>query len=233
MDFNQPNILPDVFLRVISVLEDGNGPISWTITRSWKGQLSLSVTYPPTRHVKSKSLESTQQDSEKAAPAGKVNSSKRKKKSPSQIKRDRERWKKWRQERKSRADLIPSQPVVCDQLESEAQSSAEQDITIQCQENSKHLEQPVHVDEVVKSAGTGESTFSCSDIDSDDDIDGIELPNFCSNCNLKPLGVILKRCSRCHLSQYCSVKCQKENWKEHKFACSVIASQRVSNVICK
>ena len=234
MDFNQPNIvLPDVLLRVISVLEDGKGPVSWTLTRSWKGQLSLNITHPPAKSENAKPSELlTLQDSDKAAPVKKVGPLKRKK-SPSQIKRDRERWNQWHQKRKSGSRVVqePSEPVVNDQLDSsrkalDIQCSSKQEDTTQSQDKSEHLEQPVY---------GAEGVLSCSEVDSDDDHDDdvIELPDFCANCNCKPFGVILKRCSRCQLSQYCSVECQKENWKEHKFACSVISSQRSSKVNCK
>ena len=33
--------------------------------------------------------------------------------------------------------------------------------------------------------------------------------------------------SKCKLSKYCSLQCQRENWKEQKFACSVVAGQRL------
>ena len=55
-----------------------------------------------------------------------------------------------------------------------------------------------------------------SDTDSDDssfDIaEVISEANKCSNCKRQPpAGVELKRCSRCHITKYCSVECQKKD----------------------
>ena len=73
---------------------------------------------------------------------------------------------------------------------------------------------------------------SDSSFDSDDDVDtcglNFEMPAICASCNMGPTEVTLKKCNRCKLSKYCSVQCQKDNWKEHKFACSIIASQQTS-----
>ena len=45
-DFNLHNFLPAVFLKVITVLENGNEHVSWTLSRSGTGQFSLSVKFP-------------------------------------------------------------------------------------------------------------------------------------------------------------------------------------------
>ena len=48
--------------------------------------------------------------------------------------------------------------------------------------------------------------------------------NTCSNCKRQPqAGVELKRCSRCQITKYSSVDCQKKDWHFHRFACSVVA----------
>ena len=67
-----------------------------------------------------------------------------------------------------------------------------------------------------------------TDTDSDDnslDISEVILEvNTCSNCKRQPqAGVELKRCSRCQITKYCSVDCQKKDWDFHRFACSVVA----------
>ena len=67
-----------------------------------------------------------------------------------------------------------------------------------------------------------------TDTDSDDnsfDIsEVISEINTCSNCKRQPqAGVELKCCSRCQITKYCSVDCQKKDWDFHRFACSVVA----------
>lgn len=43
--------------------------------------------------------------------------------------------------------------------------------------------------------------------------------NKCSYCKCIKEG--LKKCSRCHLVQYCDANCQKKHWKTHKPSCNV------------
>ena len=63
-----------------------------------------------------------------------------------------------------------------------------------------------------------------TDTDSDDNSFDISEVNTCSNCKRQPqAGVGLKRCSRCQITKYCSVDCQKKDWDFHRFACSVVA----------
>lgn len=45
------------------------------------------------------------------------------------------------------------------------------------------------------------------------------ISNCCENCRL--FGKEFKRCSRCKSVNYCSEKCQKENWKKHKLFCKL------------
>ena len=62
-----------------------------------------------------------------------------------------------------------------------------------------------------------------ADIDSDDDL---EDTGDCAYCHHKPeKGVELKKCSRCRVTHYCSVNCQKEDWAFHRFACAVVAKR--------
>ncbi|KAI0765926.1 hypothetical protein BD413DRAFT_573354 [Trametes elegans] len=39
----------------------------------------------------------------------------------------------------------------------------------------------------------------------------------------------LKRCSRCKLTRYCSVECQRKDWARHKVACGAIYSATFEN----
>ena len=68
-----------------------------------------------------------------------------------------------------------------------------------------------------------QQTNTDSDDNSFDIAEVISETNKCSNCNRQPpAGVELKRCSRCHITKYCSVECQKD-WDFHRFARTVVA----------
>ena len=66
-----------------------------------------------------------------------------------------------------------------------------------------------------------------TDIDSDDNSFEFTEINNCYNCTFlkrqPQKGMELKLCSRCHITKYCSVDCQKMDWDFHRFACSVVA----------
>jgi hypothetical protein len=42
---------------------------------------------------------------------------------------------------------------------------------------------------------------------------------FYKNCNEDDVLFVLKKCSRCLLAAYCTPKCQKEDWINHKLIC--------------
>ena len=64
-------------------------------------------------------------------------------------------------------------------------------------------------------------------IDSDDSDDDVSSVNSVfSNCKHQAKkGEDLKHCSRCHITRYCSVQCQRKNWDFHRFACAVEAKK--------
>ena len=54
--------------------------------------------------------------------------------------------------------------------------------------------------------------------DSDDSEDEVDC--VCSNCKHPPKErEELKRCSRCHITCYCSVQCQRKDWDFHRLIC--------------
>jgi len=46
---------------------------------------------------------------------------------------------------------------------------------------------------------------------------GIDIENQCKLCCKSQN---LQRCSKCKKSKYCSIECQKEDWKKHKLYCN-------------
>ena len=70
--------------------------------------------------------------------------------------------------------------------------------------------------------------FLAKTIDSDDSEDEVDC--VCSNCKHPPKeGGELKRCSRCHITRYYSVQCQRKYRDFNRFACSVVAKKVDSN----
>ena len=60
--------------------------------------------------------------------------------------------------------------------------------------------------------------------DSDDDVSSVY--SVCSNCkHPAKKREDLKLCSRCHITRYCSVQCQKKDWDFHRSACAVVAKK--------
>jgi hypothetical protein len=45
----------------------------------------------------------------------------------------------------------------------------------------------------------------------------------CHNCHEKEIK--LQKCARCGCAMYCSRKCQKDHWKNHKKQCDLIVQQ--------
>ena len=48
----------------------------------------------------------------------------------------------------------------------------------------------------------------------------------CNYCKISEKGCSMKQCGRCKMIRYCSVECQKSDWKQHKKTCS--ASTNIS-----
>ena len=83
MDFNLHNFLPAVFLKVITVLENGNEPVSWTLSRSGTSQFAHSLSVKSPAIVKDKvNFTPRLQDTGKAVPE---RSTSKKKKTPGEI----------------------------------------------------------------------------------------------------------------------------------------------------
>ena len=49
------------------------------------------------------------------------------------------------------------------------------------------------------------------------------------NCQVCHISSNIKGCSKCHVSYYCSVDCQKQDWTSHKPICQAITNTTVSN----
>ena len=58
----------------------------------------------------------------------------------------------------------------------------------------------------------------------------------CASCGVKGGGddnITLKSCNGCFLVKYCSVKCQRERWPQHKKACKKRAAELKDELLFK
>ena len=63
-----------------------------------------------------------------------------------------------------------------------------------------------------------------------------EADEVCASCGIKGGGddnITLKNCNGCFLVKYCSVKCQREHWPEHKRACKKRAAELRDELLFK
>ena len=73
--------------------------------------------------------------------------------------------------------------------------------------------------------------FLAANIDSDDDFGDTGV---CANCNREPKeGTELERCTRRHITRYCSTDCQQKDWGFNKFACSVVAKRAPTKTLLR
>ena len=62
-----------------------------------------------------------------------------------------------------------------------------------------------------------------SDVNDDDVSSVYSACSICKHPTKKGEGH--KRCSRCHITRYCSFQCQRKDWDFHRFACEVVAQK--------
>ncbi len=60
------------------------------------------------------------------------------------------------------------------------------------------------------------------------------IMKLCASCGIaEGDGIKLMKCTACHLVKYCSVKCQKDHWKQHKKECKKRAAERRDELLFK
>ena len=55
----------------------------------------------------------------------------------------------------------------------------------------------------------------------------------CASCGIAGDGIKLKKCTACYLVRYCSVKCQRDHWKQHKKECKKRAAELRNEILFK
>ena len=251
------SFMPEHLLKILTTLEKDVTHQPWKLIRN-SGSFTLIINFPAKGDDKGKrkpskerasGLNSTRQHTDKKHQDSSgvrlaEQPKRKKKKNPARVARDRARrkayWKDLKIARKLSAENTAAHYAQLQETRAVASPRVSVDSHLEksgCMERTPIVsEQQGHL--------TVEDQFqldlnelssdasSVSSFDSDDDVDAckfnFEMPDICASCNMGPPEVTLKKCTRCKLSKYCSVQCQKDNWKEHKFACSIVASQRSS-----
>ena len=171
-------------------------------------------------------------------PAGKKS---RKKKTPSALTRSANRLKRFQEMKAAEQATLPKSPTKevvsaiqkeqetitvsikdsCNDLESSNRSPSK--MSSSKKQWTKHLDnQASEHPSLAEEQALLREFLEETDVDSDDDL---EDTGDCANCHYRPeKGVELKKCSRCRVTQYCCVNCQKD-WAFHRFACGVVAKR--------
>ena len=221
-----PNIIPKSIIEVLNRLEnDEDNRYSWKLTRN-QDSLSLTVSCK----LPAKTPNKAKDDSEVAerATVKPVRRRRKKRNSPSALARSRRRHARFLEKKLAGK---PDSPSPEDQQDSVRVKELE-NTSLVCgsdrdlESSDNPTPAPAVEPDLLQERAVLFDFLAKTNIDSDDSEDS-EVDCVCSNCKHPPKeGGELKRCSRCHITRYCSVQCQKKDWDFHRFACSVVAKMK-------
>ena len=220
-----PNIIPKSIIEVLNRLEnDEDNRYSWKLTRN-QDLLSLTVSCK----LPAKTPNKAKDDSEVAerATVKPVRRRRKKRNSPSALARSRRRHARFLEKKLAGKPDSPSpedqqDPVCVKELENTSLVCGS-DSDLESSDNPTPA--PAVEPDLLYERAVLFDFLAKTSIDSDDSEDN-EVDCVCSNCKHPPKeGEELKCCSRCHLTRYCSVQCQRKDWDFHRFACSLVAKK--------
>ena len=217
-----PNIIPKTIIEILNRLEnDEDNRYSWKLTRN-QDSLSLTVSCKLTAKTPNKAKD----DSEVAgrATVKPVRCRRKKRNSPSALARSRRRHARFLEKKLAGKPDSPSpedqQDFVCVKELENTSLVCGSDRDLESSVNPTPA--PAVEPDLLQERAVLFDFLAKTNIDSDNSEDEVDC--VCSNCKHPPkVGGELKRCSRCHITRYCSVQCQKKDWDFHRFACSVVA----------
>ena len=222
-----PSVIPKSIVEVLNRLEnDEDNLFSWKLTRSQdKFSLTVSCKLPAKTPNKAKD-DNTVTGRTTVKP---VKRRRRKKnRSPSALARSRKRHARFLEKKLAGKPDLASPEEDQQDLNNSVCVKELENTSLACGSNRDLVssENPTPSPATDPDLREFLDTFDTDDSDDDSDIDVSSVYSVCSNCkHPAKKGEDLKRCSRCHITRYCSVQCQKKDWDFHRFACAVVAKK--------
>ena len=222
-----PSVIPKSIVEVLNRLEnDEDNLFSWKLTRSQdKFSLTVSCKLPAKTPNKAKD-DNTVTGRTTVKP---VKRRRRKKnRSPSALARSRKRHARFLEKKLAGKPDLASPEEDQQDLNNSVCVKELENTSLACGSNRDLVssENPTPSSATDPDLREFLDTFDSDDSDDDSDIDVSSVYSVCSNCkHPAKKGEDRKRCSRCHITRYCSVQCQKKDWDFHRFACAVVAKK--------
>ena len=237
-----PSIIPKSIVEVLNRLEnDEDNLFSWKLTRS-QDSFSLTVSCKLRAKTPNKAKDNNSEVTGRTTSAKPVRRRRRKKnQSPSALARSRKRHARFLEKKlagkpvlalpeEKSITAVPGVPDAVDSLcvkelenTSPVGGSSRDLVSLEDPTSSPDSDSDLSINE----RAVLRKFLDTVNIDSDDSDDGLSsVHSVCSICKCPPVkGEELKRCSRCHITRYCSIQCQRKDWDFHRFACSVVAKR--------
>ena len=223
-----PSVIPKLIVKVLNRLEnDEDNQFSWKLTQS-QDKFSLTVSCKLRAKTPNKAKDDNKVTGRTTAKKPVRRRRQKKNRSPSALARSRKRHTRFLEKKLAGKPYLASPE--------EEQQNSDNSVCVKELENTS-LACGSSMD-MVSSENPTPSPTADSDllkeqailcefldtIDSDDDVSSVY--SVCSNCkHPAKKGKDLKLCSRCHITRYCSVQCQRKDWDFHRFACAVVAKK--------
>ena len=236
-----PSIIPKSIVEVLNRLEnDEDNLFSWKLTRS-QDSFSLTVSCKLRAKTPNKAKDNNSEVTGRTSAKPVRRRRRKKNQSPSALARSRKRHARFL-EKKLAGKLVIALPEEKSIVTVPGVPDAVDSLCVKELENTSpnggssrdlvSLEDPTSSPDSDPDLSINEQailrkfldTINIDSDDSDDDLSCVH--SVCSSCKRPPeKGEELKWCSRCHITRYCSIQCQRKDWGFHGFACSVVAKR--------
>ena len=224
-----PSVIPKSIVEVLNRLEnDEDNLFSWKLMRS-QDQFSLTVSCKLPAKTRNKAKDDKVTVHTTVKPVKRCR--RKKNSSPSALARFRKRHARFLEKKLAGKPDLASPEEDQQDLDNSVCAKELENTSLACGSNSDlvssenpTLSPAADPDLLNEQAILREFLDTIDSDDRDDDVSSVY--SVCSNCkHPAKKGEDLKRCSRCHITRYCSVECQRKDWDFHRFACAVVAKK--------